>query len=57
MFSERKIICYFLLLFLFLPLFNINKNKDLFLLWFVCSYCLFIFPFLSAKIINSIFLM
>lgn len=57
MFTERKVICVFLVIFLFLPFININKDKTAIIPWFVCSSLLFIFPFLSVKIEDSILFM
>lgn len=57
MFTERKVICVFLVIFLFLPLININKDKTTIIPWIVCSSLLFIFPFLSVKIEDSILFM
>lgn len=57
MLSERKVICAFLVIFLILPFININKDKTTIIPWIVCSSLLFIFPFLSVKIENSILFM
>lgn len=53
MFSERKVICTYLIIFAIIPFFNLKKNKDIIFPWIICSYCLFIFPFLSTKIEDS----
>lgn len=57
MFSERRVICAFLIIFLILPFINLNKDKNIIIPWIVCSSLLFIFPFLSTKIKDSLLFM
>lgn len=57
MFNERRIICIHLFLFLFLPLINFHKDKEIIIQWICCSVLLFIFPFLSTELKDSLFLM
>lgn len=57
MFNERKIICIHLILFAFLPLINKKKDNEIILPWFVCSSTLFVFPFLSTELKDSLPLM
>ena len=57
MFNERKIICIHLILFAFLPLINKKKDNELILPWLVCSSTLFVFPFLSTELKDSLPLM
>ena len=57
MFNERKVICLHLILFSFLPLINKKKDNEIILPWLVCSSTLFIFPFLSTELKDSLHLM
>ncbi len=57
MFNERKIICIHLILFAFLPLINKKKDNEIILPWLVCSSTLFVFPFLSTELKDSLPLM
>ena len=57
MFNERKIICIHLILLAFLPLINRKKDKTIILPWLVCSSVLFVFPFLSTELKDSLPLM
>ena len=57
MFNERRIICAYLILFSFLPFLNKNKDKKFILSWLVCSALLFIFPFLSTDLKDTLWLM
>ena len=57
MFNERKIICIHLILLAFLPFINSKKDKKIILPWFVCSSILFVFPFLSTELKDSLPLM
>ena len=56
MFNERKIICLHLLVFLIFPIMNRKKDKEILLPLIVCTCLLFIFPFLSTELKDSIFL-
>ena len=57
MFDERKIICAHLIFFATLPFFEKLKNYKLIIPWIICSGLFFIFPFLSATIVDNIKLM
>lgn len=57
MFNERKVICIHLILFAFLPLIKMKKDKEIILPWLVCSSTLFVFPFLSTELRDSLPLM
>ena len=57
MFNERKIISIHLILFAFLPLINKKKDNEIILPWLVCSSTLFVFPFLSTELKDSLPLM
>ena len=57
MFNERRIICIHLLLFLIFPIMNRKKDKEIILPLIICSSILFIFPFLSTELKDSIILM
>ena len=57
MFNERRIICAYLILFSLLPFLNKNKDKKFILSWLVCSALLFIFPFLSTDLKDTLWLM
>ena len=57
MFNERKVICIHLILFAFLPFINKKRDNEIILPWLVCSSTLFIFPFLSTELQDSLPLM
>ena len=57
MFNERKVICLHLVIFLILPLLDNNKDLKLIIFWAICSCLLFIFPFLSPNLEDSLLLM
>ena len=54
MFTERKIICFYLFLFLILPFISQKKEKNLIIPWTICSCLLFIFPFLPDELNDSL---
>lgn len=54
MFTERKIICFYLILFLILPFISQKKEKNLIIPWTICSCLLFIFPFLPDELNDSL---
>ena len=57
MFNERKVICIHLILFAFLPFINYKKDKEIIFPWLICSSAIFIFPFLSTELKDSLPLM
>ena len=57
MFDERKIICIYLILFAALPFIEKRKDWKVIIPWIICSCLFFIFPFLSTKIEDNIYLM
>ena len=57
MFNERKVICIHLILFAFLPFINKEKYKEIIFPWLICSSAIFIFPFLSTELKDSLPLM
>ena len=57
MFDERKMICVYLVLFLFLPFFGNKKDLKVIIPWIIFSCLFFIFPFLSPNIVDNIKLM
>lgn len=57
MFNERRIISFYLLLFLFLPFIDKNKDKNIIGPWAFCTCILFIFPFFPSDLKDSLLLM
>ena len=57
MFNERKIIYIHLILLAFLPFINRKKGKEIIFPWLICSAALFVFPFLSTELKDSLPLM
>lgn len=57
MFTERKMICVYLILFLIPPLIDKNRNKKIFISWIVCTCLLFIFPFFPNELKDCLPLM
>ena len=57
MFNERRIISFYLLLFLFLPFIDKNKDKNIIGLWALCTRILFIFRFFPCELKDSLLLM
>ena len=57
MFDERKMICIYLILFLFVPFIEYKKDLKVIIPWIICSCLFFIFPFLSPDIEDNINLM
>lgn len=57
MFDQRKMICVYLVLFLFVPFIGNKKDLKVIIPWIIFSCLFFIFPFLSPNIVDNIKLM
>lgn len=57
MFTERKIICVYLIIFMLLPFIDNKKDKKIIKPWIFSTCLLFIFPFLPDHIKDSLLFM
>lgn len=57
MFTERKIICVYLIIFMFLPFIDKKNDKKKAKSWIFSTCLLFIFPFLPDHIKDSLLFM